>query len=85
MLADEGDGAGGDPLTLANRANLKRLPMDVLLNFLVSHETSEGYRKLVEEEVEKRRPKKTRTEHYIETHPPEEGHPPTIQLLNQHQ
>ena len=56
-MADEGDGADGDPLTMANRANIKRLTMDVLLNLLVIHETSEGYKKLVEEELEKRRPK----------------------------
>jgi len=58
-LAGEGDGADGDPLTMANRANIKRLTMDVLLNLLVIHETSEGYKKLVEEELEKRRPKGT--------------------------
>jgi len=83
-LADEGDGADGDPLTMANRANIKRLTMDVLLNLLVSHETSEGCKKLVEGELEKRRPKKTREERYLETHPPEKGHPPTVQLLKKH-
>jgi hypothetical protein len=44
---------------MPNRANIKRLPMDVLLNLLVSQETSEGYKKLIEEELEKRRPKGT--------------------------
>ena len=58
-MADEGGGAGGDPLSLANRANLKRLSMDVLVNLLLSYETSESYKKLIEEELEKRRPKGT--------------------------
>jgi len=55
----EGDGADEDPLTKANKSNLKRLTLDFLLNLLVSQETSEGYKKLVEEELEKRRPKGT--------------------------
>jgi hypothetical protein len=53
----EGDGAHEDPLTMANRANLKRLSMDVLVNLLLSHETSEGYRKLVKEELKRRESK----------------------------
>jgi hypothetical protein len=53
-LAGEGDGAHEDPLTVANKANIKRLTMDVLLNLLLSHETSEGYKKLIEEELKRR-------------------------------
>ena len=83
-MAGEGNGAGGDPLTKANKSNLKRLTLDVLLNLLVSQETSEGCKKLVEEELEKRRPKKTREERCLVTHPPEKGHPPTVQLLKKH-
>jgi hypothetical protein len=80
----EGDGADEDPLTMANKANLKRLSMDVLVNLLLSHETSGSYKKLIEKELERRRPKKTREERYLETHPPEKGHPPTVQLLRKH-
>jgi hypothetical protein len=44
---------------MPNRTNIKRLPMDFFLNLLVSQETSEGYKKLIEEELEKRRQKGT--------------------------
>ena len=58
-MADERDGADEDPLTMANKANLKRLSMDVLVNLLLSHEISERYKKSIEGELEKRRPKGT--------------------------
>jgi hypothetical protein len=47
------------PVAMLNRANLKRFSMDVLVNLLLSHETSESYKKLIEEELENRRPKGT--------------------------
>jgi hypothetical protein len=50
----EGDVADEGPLTKANKSNLKRLSMDVLVNLLLSHEPSESYKKLIEEELKRR-------------------------------